>query len=329
MPAFRTEIQLPASSFRISHNTPLLFTGSCFTENIGIRLEELLFPVLINPCGIVYNPSSVKRSLELLAGEKIFTEADIDLYNELYFSFDHDTSFSHTEKMSCIKNINSAIEKGSVHLKKASYLLITFGTAWVYFHKGIKRMVANCHKIPAAEFERKLLSVQEIVSDYLSLIESLTKLNPQLKFIFTVSPVRHWKDGAVGNQISKSVLILAIHKLIELLAGKAQYFPAYELLLDDLRDYRFYEEDLLHPAKNAVDYIWDKFSGVYFDKITEEIIKEISLLIAASRHKPFNEGTSAWKAFLENNLKKTETLSKKYPFLDLSIYYSRFSLSLP
>lgn len=321
---FRTEIQPNPSHVKITHKSGMLFIGSCFTENIGVKLKELAFPVLINPTGIVYNPLSVKRSLEILVEGKEYTENDVFHFNDLYYSFDHDTSFSHPELNECLKVINTNLIEGQEQLAKASLILITFGTAWVYLHKKSQNLVSNCHKIPSSEFNRKLLSVEEIVSEYLILINNMQKINPGIKFIFTVSPVRHWKDGAVGNQISKSSLVLAVHKLIEKLKGTAEYFPAYELLLDDLRDYRFYANDLLHPSDEAIAYIWEKFSGVYFDHQTTELIKEIAALASAAKHKPFNKETPAWNNFLEKNLQKVMDLNKKYPFLDLSSYEKYF-----
>jgi hypothetical protein len=325
MISFRTEIHTPPSELIISHQTPLLFIGSCFTENIGRKLEELAFPVLINPTGIVYNPLSVKKSLEILAEGKEFTGKDLVMRNDQYFSYDHDTSFSHPEMNTCLERINSAIQRGRNHLEKASVILLTFGTAWVYYLKDQKIAVSNCHKIPSAEFVRKLLSVEEMVTEFTLLIHKLIQINPAVKFIFTISPVRHWKDGAVGNQISKSSLVLAVHRIIEKFPDVAEYFPAFEIMLDDLRDYRFYGDDLLHPSAMAVDYLWEKFAGVYFKGETPGINKEIASLSAAANHRPFNIHTPAWNQFVSTNLKKIVHLKEKHPFLDLSFYEEYFS----
>ncbi len=325
MSVFRTEINPAPSSYKINHLSPLLFIGSCFTDNIGIKLKELRFNVSINPTGILYNPVSIKNSLAFLSEEKEYTLSDIGMFNELYYSFDHDTSFSHPVSKICLDQINTGIHKGNEQLRKASLIFLTFGTSWIYIHKTQQRIVANCHKIPEKEFERRLLSVEEIVSEFSGLINNITRVNPDVKFIFSVSPVRHWKDGAVGNQISKAILILAIHRLMELFPACTEYFPAYELLLDDLRDYRFYDEDLLHPGANAISYIWDKFSSLYFNQQTYEINYAISGLISARNHKPFHIETLAWRSFIAKYLKKTKNLREKYPFLNLSDLEDYFS----
>ena len=325
MPSFRTEINTESSAFRINHNTQLLMMGSCFTDNIGIKLNNLRFPVLINPSGILYNPLSIKQSLLILAEGKEFTQNDIEKYNELYFSFDHDTSFSHTDMHVCLDKINTGIRNGNEQLKKASFIFLTFGSSRIYIHKAQQRIVANCHKIPEKEFERRLLEVDEITGEFGALIKIIHKINPSAKFIFSISPVRHWRDGAVGNQISKAVLVLAIHKLMELFPAHTGYFPAYELMLDDLRDYRFYADDLLHPRNNAISYIWEKFSSMYFNQITTEINSEINDLLTARNHKPFNTETTAWKSFLATHLTKTKSLAKRYHFLNLSDLENYFS----
>lgn len=321
---FRTEIEIKTSGFRINHQTPLILIGSCFTEYIGNRLKDLSFPTLINPCGIVYNPYSVIRTLEILIREKEFKDSDLEYFNELWFSFDHHTSYSHPDKIECLKKINNSIKEGIKYLKTAEYLLITFGTSRIYKYKSLNRIVSNCHKIPASKFENLIMTSDEIVDLTQKLIKQLLLINPSLKFIFTISPVRHWKDGAVGNQISKATLIIAVHKICELNKDKAEYFPSYELMLDDLRDYRFYADDLLHPASQAVEYIWSKFAASYFDDHTIKINKELSSLNNALNHRPFTKETKAWKEFIKTNKNKAEALAKNYPFLDLTKYLEYF-----
>jgi len=322
---FRTEVHITPSENKISHRTPLLLLGSCFTDNIGSKLRELCFPVFINPCGIVYNPVSVKRSLDILIDGPEFSESDLGNFNDLWYSFDHHTSFSHPEKNICLEKINQHIREGREQVKKASYILVTYGTSRIYTHKKLKRAVSNCHKIPASEFEQHMLNTDEIVNISMDMVKKVTSLNPDIKFIFTVSPVRHWKDGAVGNQLSKAALIIAIHHLIEHIPSIASYFPAYELMLDDLRDYRFYADDLLHPGSSATQYIWEKFAGCYFTDETLSLVKELTALNNALNHRPFNKNKPSWKTFLWNNKEKTETLSKKFPFLDLTKYFEYFT----
>lgn len=321
---FRTEIEVKPSKIRISHRSPMMLIGSCFTEYIGSNLSDLSFPVKINPSGIVYNPFSVFRTLEILVNGKEYTGSDLGYFNELWFSFDHHTSFSHPDQAQCLNKINNSIRDAMNFLKTTELLLITFGTSRIYKHKKSDRIVSNCHKIPASEFERLIMSTDEIVTLTKNMVSILSDFNPGLKFIFTISPVRHWKDGAVGNQINKAALILAVHKIIELFKDKAEYFPAYEFMLDDLRDYRFYADDLLHPGTQAVEYIWTKFSKTYFDDLTLQINKDLNSLNNALNHRPVLKETKAWKAFLADGKRKVETLAEKYPFLELEKYKKYF-----
>ncbi len=322
---FRTEIHINPSANRISHQTPMVLIGSCFTEYIGCKLRDLCFPVFLNPCGIVYNPISVSRSLEIMIAGKEFTGEDLAFFNDLWFSFDHHTSFSHPERDSCLEKINRNILEGSQYLRKAKFLLISFGTSRVYIHKKLEKVVSNCHKIPSAEFEQRMLSVDEIIELTRETMKKIVTLNPELKFIFTLSPVRHWKDGATGNQLSKATLLLAIDKLVKEYPDITEYFPAYELMLDDLRDYRYYADDLLHPGTQAVQYIWEKFSDTCFDEKTMTINNELNSLNNAMKHRPFNKNTPAMKKFLDHHKLMAENLCKKYPFIDFQKYIEYFS----
>ncbi|MFW5644698.1 MAG: GSCFA domain-containing protein [Bacteroidota bacterium] len=315
---FRTEIIPGPSDFQIRYNDPVMLIGSCFTEYIGSRLREKHFSTDINPFGVVYNPISVKRSLELLMNGKHYTNEDLEYYNEKYFSWDHHSDFSGTEADKTLYKINYKIQSSSSFLKKAKYLFISMGTAWVYRLKKKGRIVSNCHKMPANNFTRELLTVDYIASEYYELIQNLKKINPNLKIIFTVSPIRHWKDGAHGNQISKSILHLSIHQIQDKCAEDADYFPSYEILLDDLRDYRFYGEDLIHPNQQAIDYIWEKFIESYFNETTKSQLIEIEKLVKASRHRFFDPESRESFKFRENQKRKLEQIKKVLPFVDFS-----------
>lgn len=317
MKEFRTIIQPAISVKKISYQTPVLFLGSCFTENIGNKMLELKFPTIVNPFGVLYNPVSVRNSLEFLIDKKIFKEKDLHFFNEQWLSFYHDTEFSDFDKNKCMEKINLSIEKATSQLRNAKYLLITFGTAWVYRYLKTENVVSNCHKIPSKEFERYKLCVEDIYVEWANLINRLNELNPEIKIIFTVSPVRHWKDGAIQNQLSKSTLILAIHQLKKLFEN-VEYFPAYEIMMDDLRDYRFYADDMLHPSKVAVDYIWEQFSETYFDKETKLAIKEINKILQAKNHRPVNPESESHKKFKKSQLEYIKKLSSKYKFIDFS-----------
>ena len=315
MKTYRTVIEPKESINKINFQTPVLFMGSCFTENIGLKMQNLKFPALVNPFGVLYNPVSVRQSIEILLDSRDFKETDLGYYDELWYSFYHDTEFSHPDKEVCLNNINLNLSKAREHFKNVKYLIVTFGTAWVYEHTGLSKIVSNCHKIPAKEFKRYKLGVEDIFVNWAKLINRIEDYNPDLKIIFTVSPVRHWKDGAVQNQLSKSTLILAIHQLKKIFE-QVEYFPSYEIMMDDLRDYRFYANDMLHPSNIAIDYIWENYTDTYFDKLTKEIIKEIEKILQAKEHRTFNPNTNKHKSFIKNNIEKINQLQKKYPFID-------------
>jgi len=285
---FRTEITLPASAYPIAHAGKVVLLGSCFAQNMGQLLQDYKFNAVINPSGIVYNPESVAQTLQLLADNARFTQNDLHYYNEQWLSFAHHGSFSHANAGQCLHNINAALEQGSAALLQAQYLIITLGTAFVYRLKSNGQTVANCHKLPDAFFTRTRLTVPDVVAALQPVLSRLLQTNPQLRVILTVSPVRHWKDGAINNQLSKATLLVAAHELAQLFQGRADYFPAYELVMDDLRDYRFYQPDMLHPAPMAIEYIWQKFSDVYFSAETRDLMHKIEKITKACRHTPFN-----------------------------------------
>ena len=324
MVSFRTEIHPEASEFRISHETKILFTGSCFTNNIGSFLKEHLFPVKINPFGVVYNPISVLNTMGILLDGENFSEEDIDFANEKWFSWDHHSSFSDPDKDECLRKINQQINESSLHLKEARFLLLTFGTSWVYRLKETGKIVTNCHKFPDSVFDRFMLTRDDIVIAWVNFLDELFTINPDLRVIFTVSPVRHWKEGAHGNQLSKATLLLSVEEICNKFPEKTEYFPAYELLLDDLRDYRFYADDLLHPSSQAIEYILEKFSQTYFDNMTTELIKEIHKLVQAKNHRVYNESTASHKKFISSHLAVIKSLSSMYPFLNLKVFENYF-----
>ena len=321
MSEFRTKIEVKPSPFSISHKDKILLTGSCFSDNIGQKLKDLYFQVKTNPFGVVYNPLSVLNGLGILLDGIEFSEDELEFHNELWFSWDHHSSFSDPDKSKCLEKINSRIKSASKHLIKTDFLIITFGTSWVYRLKKNGAIVANCHKVPAKEFDRILLSAEDIVNSWSIFIQEILKKNSKLKIIFTVSPVRHWKEGAHGNQLSKSILLVAIDTICRKFPGETEYFPAYEILLDDLRDYRFYADDLLHPNKQAIEYIWKLFEDTYFGKETSEINNRLEKLIRSKSHRVYNENTEAFRKFREKLSEDARNLSKKYSFLDLKEFY--------
>lgn len=314
---FRTRIDIPKSSFHIDHSQQIVLFGSCFAENMGSLLLENNFNVNVNPFGILYNPFSISEVIKRIMLKNPFHEKDIVECNGLYVSCMHHGSFSSASKNEMLDNINSSLNKASDYLTKADLLLITFGTSYAYFLKENDKVVSNCHKFPASEFTRRRLSVDEIVEQWSGLIEDLIKTNERIKLLFTVSPIRHWKDGVHDNQLSKATLLLAVDALQQKY-NNVFYFPSYEIVLDELRDYRFYAEDMIHPNEIAIKYIWEQFGNVFFNKETDIIIDEWSKISKLLSHRPFNVGTNEHKQFLRQTLLKLEAFQKKYPYLNCS-----------
>ena len=312
---FRTKVNIPASDLKITYEDSIMTLGSCFTENIGRKLQQVYFETVINPFGVLYNPVSISNSIRLLLNNKLFKESDLFENRGLWQSFSHSSLFSAITPDQCLRNINESYQKAIDMLQKTDYLLITFGTAWVYEDQKSGRVVSNCHKLPAANFSRRRLTVDEIVSEYSKLINELTDKLPDLKLIFSVSPIRHWKDGVHENNLSKSILLLAIEALQNQFAN-VDYFPAYEIQLDELRDYRFYTADMLHPSEMAIDYIWAKFCETYFSESTLKLKKELEQLSVDLAHRPLHPESEEYRLFKRTIEKKKALLIQNYPFLE-------------
>ena len=314
---FRTKVNIPRSEFEFGYQKNAVMMGSCFVENIGSKLESNKYDVDVNPFGVIYNPVSVCNSLRLLIEEKELVEDDLNFHNNLWFSFYHHSKFSNTDLSQCLFDINDGIKESSKNLKKADFLFITFGTAWVYELLSSASVVSNCHKLPAKDFNRYRLNVDEIVSIYKDLLVELLIYNPKIKIVFTVSPIRHWKDGANGNQLSKSTLLLAIDQLTDLF-DQVSYFPSYEIVMDELRDYRFYSEDMLHMSDVAVKYIWQRFSETYITEESRQIQKEVEKFILASKHRPFNVSSDSHQTFIKSSLSKIHVFLRMNPSINMN-----------
>jgi len=322
---FFTEIQIPEFQWKMDYSKSMMFFGSCFSENIGQRLIDLKFKVDMNPFGILYNPESIANSLKIIIESRIFTENDLFCDQGIWNSFYHHSRFSDVDCSVTLEKINSRILSSSKFLKDADFLVITFGTAWVYELVKTGQIVSNCHKIPAAEFKRFRLEVSDVTNVYVELLEQIWKFNPGLKVIFTVSPIRHWKDGAVENQVSKATLLLAIDQLVSGFGKqKCNYFPSYELMMDELRDYRFYAEDMLHLSPVAVDYIFERFCQVAVTKESLKVSKEVVKILKAAMHRPFNNSTSEHNKFIQANLLEIDKLTERFPFLNFSVERTYF-----
>ena len=307
---------IPESTFRIDHSTGIMLFGSCFSENMGSKLQEHKFRVNANPFGIVYNPFSVAAVVNRLLANRNFSETDLVFHNGVYQSFLHHGRFSHPDKDRCLENISRAFAEAAAFVPRTDVFLITFGTAYVYTLKSTGEVVANCHKFPPDAFTRERLTVEAIVKAWSDVINAVSALNPAARFIFTVSPIRHWKDGAHENQISKSILHLAIDQLQEIFASALSYFPAYEILLDELRDYRFFAEDMTHPSDVAIDYIWERFCETFFRGETQDAISEWSRISRSLKHAPLHESTENHRQFLKRTLQELILFRKNHPRID-------------
>lgn len=313
----RTLVNVKPSPVKITYNNGTLFIGSCFASSIGNKMDSGRLPVMINPSGSVYNPVSVCSTLDLITSGKEFTKEDLFNYKGTYLSFYHYTDFSSEDPSVIIDKINKKSQEAHEFMKSCCFLFITLGTARVYRFKSTGEIVSNCHKIPSDYFETELLTIDQIVKLWESQLDRLQRLYPLLKVVFTVSPVRHWKDGPHGNQVSKSVLFLAIEELLGH-NSLPQYFPAYELVMDDLRDYRFYDDDMLHPSDLAVDYIWEAFSGSYFDSKTLKIYNDVLKITKACAHRLKSDSGTKIREFAERMLVKISEAEESVSSLNLS-----------
>lgn len=309
---FRTELFLPESKWKLSHNDKILGIGSCFVDAIGEKLNLGKFRILQNPFGTLFHPVAMENALARIHSNVTYTESEIFNRDELYFSWDHHTSFSKTSMKSTLEGINFELEKANEFIQNTNVFILTFGTSWVYKIKQMDLIVANCHKVPGQHFEKVLLTDAQIKSSIRNCFNFILDINPNAKIITTVSPVRHIKDGVIENNISKSKLISNLHDLISQYEN-VEYFPAYELMMDDLRDYRFYKEDLIHPNEMAIEYIWDKFSEKYFTEETSIKIRVAEKINSSLSHRPMNTSSIAYKSFLFNTMKKIEQTENGFP----------------
>jgi hypothetical protein len=306
---FRTNIQLQKERNQIDYNSKLIFIGSCFSENISKRLNYFKFKVTNNPFGILFNPIAIENLITNSINLKQYNESDIFELNERWHCFDAHSDLSAISKDELLTNLNSEIEKTNQNLIESSHLLITLGTAWVYRFIEKDCIVGNCHKVPQKKFLKELLSVEEISYSLQNISTLLKAFNPNINIIFTVSPVRHLKDGFVENTQSKAHLLTAIHQIVDK-RSQLYYFPSYEIMMDDLREYRFYNEDLLHPNKQAINYIWEQFQNVWINETTHPIQKEIDTIQKGLAHKPFNSNSEQHKQFLASLQQRIVILNK-------------------
>lgn len=314
---FSTPIPIAKSNNPIDYNSKIVSLGSCFAVNIGQKFDYFKFRNTTNPFGILFHPLALEKFIGYTLQNKQFTEADIFQQNDLWHCFDAHSDLSHPDKEVLLTNLNSACSLANAQLKEATHLIITLGTAWVYRNTASGDLVANCHKVPQKEFTKELLTPEAIRQSLENIISVVTRANPKLHIIFTVSPVRHIKDGFTENQWSKANLISALHQALntEHCQLNTDYFPSYEIMMDELRDYRFYAEDMIHPSAVAVDYIWERFTDAYITPQAQETMKLTDSIQKGLSHRPFNPDTDQHQQFLAKLNDKIASLQKQFPHI--------------
>ena len=283
---FRTQVKLGKSEFLLSHQHKVLLMGSCFAQEVGQRLQNDKFNCLLNPFGILYNPASICKSLERIVAGTLFTENDLQKQGEIFFSWMHHSDFSATTEKETLQLMNTSLQEANAMLHELDVLVLTFGTNRCYKWKESGEIVGNCHKVPESQFEVVDLSINEMVGMLTETLGKLWEINPKLQVIFTVSPIRYAKYGFHGSQLSKASLLLLCHEVANVSSGRAQYFPAYEIMMDELRDYRFYADDLVHPSSLAVQYVYERFTSCFVDKQEQLISAECRKLVREMQHRP-------------------------------------------
>ena len=295
---FRTEINLTEERNQFNYESSILLVGSCFSENIYKILDDHKFKALKNPFGILYNPTAIETFFRNVINQKEYTKEDIFCQNERWHCFDAHSDLSAVDPEILIKRLNEAVENTYKHLRTSSHVFITLGSAWVYRYIASDTIVGNCHKVPNKKFLKELLSIEEISDHLLSINTLLKDINPTINIVYNVSPIRHLKDGFVDNAVSKAHLIAGIHDQVDKYK-RVHYFPSYEIMMDDLRDYRFYTEDLLHPNSMAINYIWEQFKQVWIEKSSFPLMKKVMTIRKKLGHKPFNPSSQQHQDFLE------------------------------
>jgi len=313
---FRTKIPILKSNSPIDYNSKIVSLGSCFAVNMAEKLDYFKFQNTCNPFGILFHPLAIEKLIDFAVSRKEFMEKDIFFHNENWHSFDAHSDLSNSNAAELIANLNDIVKSTRQQITESSHIIITYGTSWVYRNLESNCIVANCHKVPQKEFKKEILSVETIEKSIQNTIDLIQKINPNVNFIFTVSPVRHLKDGFVENQRSKSHLITAIQNLQSATFNlQSEYFPSYEIMMDELRDYRFYAEDMIHPSQVAIDYIWERFSQTTISEESHSIMNEVETIQKGLAHRPFNPNSESHKKFLDNLNQKINTLALKFPHI--------------
>lgn len=317
MIALRTEVILPKIVNKLSYRRNALMAGSCFTENIGHYLQHHCFPMMTNPCGILYNPASIADCLSFLVSDHHFEASDLFHANGLWNNFYFHSRFSDPDQATALTGMNSSLAEASAKLRSASHLFLTFGTSWIYREKEQGLVVANCHKLPASRFSRERMTVEEMSSRWISLLNQLFENNPGISIVLTISPIRHLKDGNFENQVSKSGLFLLVDRLVSFFGSeKIIYFPSYELVMDELRDYRFYATDMVHLSETAISFVQEKFNEVFLDNESKEILSRVEKIVKALSHRPFQKESRQFQDFMSRQEEDIIKLKTMYPLIN-------------
>lgn len=309
----QTQVPLAKAENQIDYTSRLMLLGSCFVENIGDKLSYYKFQILQNPFGILFHPLAIENLISRAIHQKQYTEDEVFFLNDRWQSYDAHSDLSSLTKEGLLQNLNSGLLQSQLQINSASHIVITLGTAWAYQLKESGKEVANCHKVPQKAFGKQLLSIEKISQSLKEIINHIGAVNSEAEIIFTVSPVRHLKDGFVENQQSKAHLITAVHQVLK--KGKAVYFPSYELMMDELRDYRFYAKDMVHPNDLAIDYIWEKFKMVWISETSYKTMDEVAAIQKGLSHRPFQPVAESHQKFLQHLKERMHLLQNQFPFV--------------
>lgn len=312
---FITTVPIQEIENKINYQSKVLSFGSCFAENMGQLLCFYQFQSVINPFGIIFNPVSIEKLIQRALLDSVFTKDDLFFHNELWHSFEVHSELSHSNPDELVIHLNHVLSNTKKQLLEATHVIVTFGTSWVYRHIETNAIVANCHKVPQKYFQKELLSITTIQQSIENIVGLIQKYNPNCNFIFTVSPVRHLKDGFVENQVSKAHLIASIYPIVSQNVGEISYFPSYEIMMDELRDYRFYANDMLHPSPLAIDFIWERFTATHINSNAKPIMDMVQTIRKEQAHRPFNPQSLSHQKFEAKLKEKIAKLEAQYSFM--------------
>lgn len=298
------------------HSDKMLLMGSCFSDNIGAKLRDAMVDVLVNPFGTIFNPLSIAGAVDKIIDNATIAGAELFMSGGVWNSYDFHSRFSMASKDAALHRMNASIGEAHEHLKVCNTLVLTLGTAVVYRRRDTGEVVTNCHKVPQQEFTRRLASVEEITESLMRAVERLHEFNPALRILFTVSPIRHIADGLEMNSLSKAVLRVVVNNVVRQFKGFVEYFPAFEIVIDDLRDYRFYGADMVHPSDVAIEYIWQTFQATYFDDRSTQAIARCERVSKRLKHRPMSNNPDVVARFNADTQAVIANLKKEYPYIN-------------